>query len=253
MVAGKAARSARRQAVMVYGLFLESGPKHRKTMVHALDLLGCVAVGPTTEQALEASPAAIDQFRHFLSRHGDAIDARRPFDIRVVEHVTQGMWLGNGSPYLLFGPDLKQVSDDQLDEYLQRYHWLRQALAGWAETQTEADLDAPAPAGGRTARGILLHVLGASGGYLAAALGSAPGFSRVTSAAEKGDISLSSALRQAETLAIQRALSATPAERARPRKQPQALRTFHQALRRMLEHDWEHLAELSRSPGGPPL
>jgi hypothetical protein len=32
--------------VTVHDLYLESGPKRRKTMVHVLDLLGCVAVGP---------------------------------------------------------------------------------------------------------------------------------------------------------------------------------------------------------------
>jgi hypothetical protein len=30
-------------------------------------------------------------------------------------------------------------------------------------------------------------------------------------------------------------------------------RTLRKALRRVLEHDWEHLAELSRRPGGPSL
>jgi hypothetical protein len=29
--------------------------------------------------------------------------------------------------------------------------------------------------------------------------------------------------------------------------------TLRKALRRMLEHDWEHLAELSRRDGGPVL
>ena len=28
-------------------------------------------------------------------------------------------------------------------------------------------------------------------------------------------------------------------------------RTLCKALRRILEHDWEHLAELARRPGGP--
>jgi predicted RNase H-like HicB family nuclease/uncharacterized damage-inducible protein DinB len=246
MSAGKLDASARRPEVTAYGLYLETGPKHRKTMVHVLNLLGCVTVGPTTEEALAATPAAIDHFRRFLSRHGEATDPRQPIEIQVIEHITEGMWLGNGSPYLLFAPDYGLVSDDQLDAYLLRYHWLREALASWAEAQTDSSLDAPAPEGGCTARRILLHVLGASGGYLAAALGSAPGFSRISTAAERGDISLANALRQTGSLAIWRALSATPAERARPRQQPQA-------LRRTLEHDWEHLAELARRPAGPPL
>lgn len=34
-----------------YLFYLESGPQKRKTMVHVLSLLGCVANGPTTEAA----------------------------------------------------------------------------------------------------------------------------------------------------------------------------------------------------------
>ena len=36
-----------------FALFIESGPMHRKTMVHVLDLLGCVVRGATTDEALE--------------------------------------------------------------------------------------------------------------------------------------------------------------------------------------------------------
>jgi hypothetical protein len=34
---------------MLYDLYLESGPKRKKTMVHVLDLLGCIVHGPTTD------------------------------------------------------------------------------------------------------------------------------------------------------------------------------------------------------------
>lgn len=61
-----------------YALYLESGPKKRKTMVHVIDLLGCVATGPTTDAALDATPAAIDAYRRFLARHGEPIAAGAP-------------------------------------------------------------------------------------------------------------------------------------------------------------------------------
>lgn len=38
-----------------YDLYPESAPGRRKTMVHVLALLGCVAVGPTSEEALAAT------------------------------------------------------------------------------------------------------------------------------------------------------------------------------------------------------
>jgi predicted RNase H-like HicB family nuclease/uncharacterized damage-inducible protein DinB len=237
----------------IYALYLESGPRRRKTMVHVLDLLGCVAIGPTTEDALAATPGAIHAYRRFLHRHGEPLDPDAPFETQVVEHVTEGEWLGNGSPYLVFGPDLEPVTDEEIETFLGRFHGLRQELVSWAATQTEAQLDAAPVGGGRTARAVLLHVLGATGGYLAAALGGAPGFSRVHGAAERGELGLAEALRQAEALAVERVRATTPEERVAVRQLPKGPRTLRKALRRMLEHDWEHLAELSRRPGGPPL
>ncbi len=145
-----------------YDLYLESGPRRRKTMVHVLDLLGCVAVGPTTEDALAATPDAIRAYRRFLRRHGESIDPEAPCDTRVVEHVTEGEWLGNGSPYLVFGPDLDPVTDEEIEALLHRFHCLQEELAGWAEGLTDRELDAQPPEGGRTARAIVVHVVGPS-------------------------------------------------------------------------------------------
>jgi predicted RNase H-like HicB family nuclease/uncharacterized damage-inducible protein DinB len=237
----------------VYGLYLESGPLHRKTMVHVLDLLGCVAVGPTTEDALAATPDAIRAYRRFLRRHGEPVVLDTPFDIQVVEHITQGDWLGNGSPYLIFGPDLQPVTGEEIETLLNRHHWLREELAAWAAMQTGEQLEALPPGGGRTARAVLLHALGATGGYLSAALGSAPGFSHLHGAAERGELGLAEALRRSAALAAERVRATTPEERAAVRQLPKGARTLRKALRRMLEHDWEHLAELSRRAGGPPL
>ncbi len=236
-----------------YDLYLESGPRRRKTMVHVLDLLGCVAVGPTTEEAIAATPAAIRLYLRFLRRHGEPVDPEASFDTRVAEHITAGAWLGNGSPYLIFGPDLDPLGDEEIGRLLDRYRWQREELAAWAATQTDEWLDAQPADGGRPARAVLLHALGASGGYLAAALGGAPGFSRVAGAAERGELELPEALRRTITLAIERVHATTPEQRAAVRELPQGPRTLRKALRRMLEHDWEHLAELSRRPGGPPL
>ena len=107
-----------------HALYLESGPRRRKTMVHVLDLLGCVAVGPTTEDALAATPDAIRAYRRFLHRHGEPVDPDAPFETQVVEHVTEGTWLGNGSPYLVFGPDLEPITDAEIETYLRRFQWL---------------------------------------------------------------------------------------------------------------------------------
>jgi predicted RNase H-like HicB family nuclease len=83
-----------------YALYLESGPQHRKTMVHVPALLGCIANGPTTEDAIAATPDAIRAYLRFLRRSGEDADPDAAFKTRVEEHVTEAMWLGNGSPYV---------------------------------------------------------------------------------------------------------------------------------------------------------
>jgi predicted RNase H-like HicB family nuclease len=236
-----------------YDLCLESGPRRRKTMVHVFGLLGCVAVGPTTEEALAATPDAIRMYLRFLRRSGEPVDPGAPFEVRVVEHVTEGEWLGNGSPYVIFGPDLEPVAAGEIETFLGRFHGLQDELAAWVAACNDEELDAPSADGGRTARAVILHVLGPVGPYLAAALGGAPGFSRVVAAAERGELGLPEALRLVEAMAAQRVRATTPEERSAIRVRKRDQRTLRKALRRMLEHDWEHLAELSRRPGGPAL
>jgi predicted RNase H-like HicB family nuclease/uncharacterized damage-inducible protein DinB len=236
-----------------YALYIESGPKRRKTMVHVPDLLGCVAVGPTTDETLAATPEAIRTYLRFMRRYGESLDPEAPFTTSVAEHITEVDWLGNGSPYLVFGPDLLPIEQDELEAHLRRLHAIREALAGWAETQSDAQLDAAPAVKGRTGRAILLHVLGATGGYVAAAVGNTTGFSHIHTLAERGQMAPAEALRQTGSMVTQRFLATTPQERAGVIERGRTVRTVGKALRRTLEHDWEHLVELSRRPGGPQL
>lgn len=237
-----------------YGLYLESGPKRKKTMVHVLDLIGCVANGPTTEETVAVAPAAVRAYLRFLRRHGEPVDPEAPVATKVVQHVAAAdKWLGNGSPYVVFAGDLDPMTDEEIETRLRRFCWLREELASWAAMQTDDQLDAAPAVKGRPARAILLHVLGPTGAYLSGALGSAPGFSALHGAAERREIPLAGALRRAAEMAEERVRATTPAERAVVRELPSGPRSLRKQMRRMLEHDWEHLVELSRRPGGPSL
>ncbi len=235
-----------------YALYLESGPQHRKTMVHVLDLLGCVATGPTTEAAVAATPDAIRTYLRFLKRLGEDVDPKAPFSTRIAQHIAEtAIFIGQGSPYITFEPDLEPVSGSEVETFLARFQWMREELAAWVESQSNKQLDAK-PQGGRPARAIVLHVMSV-GGYLSAALGGAPGFDTVQGKAERGETSLAEGLRTVAALATERVRAATPEQRRTVLQRPKGVRTLRKALRRRLEHDWEHLAELSRRPGGPKL
>lgn len=221
-------------------------------MVHVLDLLGCVAVGSTTEDAIVATPEAIRAYRRFLRRQGEDIDVDAPVDFRVSEHVTEGSFIGNGSPYILFGPDTELLSDEAIPVLLRRVGGLGSELGSWATTRTDVELDV-SPKNGRPAREILRHVLAARGSYLSAALGGAPGFGRIAAAFERGEIPFATAMDASTARVVDIVSATTPEQRAAVRQLPSGPKTLRQAVRRLLEHDWEHLAELSRRPGGPHL
>ena len=91
-----------------YDLYVESGPMRRKTMVHVPALAGCIARGDTTDAALEATPEAIRAYLRFLARHGEGIAPTAALKTRVVEHQTEGPWLGQG--LIFIETDLEPLS-----------------------------------------------------------------------------------------------------------------------------------------------
>ena len=97
-----------------YSLYLESGPKMRKTMIHVLDLLGCVIRGPTTEDALATTPKGIHTYLSFLRTLGEPVDPQAPFTTRIAIHIMEGVWLGEGDPTPGFAPDFLPLSSDDL-------------------------------------------------------------------------------------------------------------------------------------------
>ena len=153
-----------------------------------------MAVGPTTDAALAATPEAIRAYLRFLRRHGDEVDPEAAIATRVAEHITEGYFLGNGSPNIVFGPDLAPLTDAEMTRMLRRFAGMSEELAAWAATQTDAALDAVPPAGGRPAREVLRHVLAARGSYLAASLGGSQGLHRIATAAERGEIAAAGGL-----------------------------------------------------------
>jgi predicted RNase H-like HicB family nuclease len=240
--------------VTTYRLHLESGPMKKKTLVHVPSLLGCVVSGPTTAEAVAAAPDAIRAYLRFLARHGEKVSTSAPFETEIAEHILQGEFVGNGSSAINFSGDLEPVSDADAELYLARFRWMREELADWAAAQPVGSMDGRPASGGRANRAILLHILAVPGPYLSAALGGAPGFSRIGTLAERGDMPLPQALIEVAALVEDTVRATTPEQRAAVREKANGdRRTLRKALRRVLEHDWEHLMELSRRPGGPSL
>lgn len=228
-----------------YALYLESGPRRRKTMVHVLDLLGCTAQGPTTESALEATPEAIRAYLRFLFRHGEAVEPERPFTTTVAEHVTEGLWLGNGDPTPGFTPDFEPLPADELEVHLRRLAWLGEELSALIGAMTSEQLLAEPVGPGRSIYRIVEHVAAAHSLYLRETVGKVDSMAGVLRSVQPDPVQLSAVLGQLWQLNAARMEALTEEERSRRVRHGQVTWTARRGMRRMLEHSWEHLQEIS--------
>jgi predicted RNase H-like HicB family nuclease/uncharacterized damage-inducible protein DinB len=229
-----------------YALYLESGPRKQKTMAHVLDLLGCIAQGATTSDAIAAAPEAIRTYLRFLNRHGETVDLEKEITTRVAEHVMEGPWLGNGDPYPGFAPDFQPLSRDELGVFLHRLAWLHDDLLRLTRGLTPEQLLARPASGGRPISRILEHVAASHAGYLNAALGSVDGLRDAVRAVELFPEVQPAALTRVWQISLNRLEAMTAAELNQRIQRGQKTWTARRMLRRMLEHGWEHLLEISR-------
>jgi len=228
----------------VYALYLESGPQHKKTLAHVLDLLGCVVQGDTTAEAVAATPDAIRAYRTFLERHGEKLDGASKIETRIAEHNTEGLFSGQA----IWPQDLRPLAPAALARYLRWLDWSRADLLALVKGIADKDLRAKPPKG-RSLRDILLHVLGADKSYVYALVGPLKLMGEPTNAAERGDLDLRVALKESRAAAIDRLTTLTLAERARVRKAGQSTYSAYRVIRRMLEHEWEHRREIAARLG----
>ena len=235
-----------------YTLYLESGPKHKKTMVHVLGLLGCIAQGPTTEAALEAAPEAIRAWLRFLKRNGEDVDPREKFAIRVAVHVTEGVWLGYGDPTPGFAPDFEPLTVEDLQICIRHLAWLQADLLELVRDLPLSQLLEEPKSGGRSIYHILEHVAESQAVYLRYLVGKLDSLSEALRAVQKGPVEfLLPTLTDLWQVCRSRLGALTEAERRQSVPHGQVTWTARRAFRRMLEHAWEHWLEISARLGTP--
>jgi predicted RNase H-like HicB family nuclease/uncharacterized damage-inducible protein DinB len=226
--------------VTTYALYAESGPQRKKTLVHVLDLLGCVVQADTTDEAIAAAPDTIRAYLRYLRRHGENVDPNEKIETRLAEHNTEGLFSGQAP----WPQDLKPLAPAALARYVRWLDWSRADLLALAKGIDEKGLRTKPPKG-RSLRDILLHVLDADKSYVYGLVGPLKTMGDPTNAADRGDLDLRVALREARAAAIDRLKSLTPAERRNVRKAGQSTYSAHRVIRRMLEHEWEHRREVA--------
>lgn len=228
-----------------YALYIESGPKHKKTMIHVPDLLGCIAQGPTTEEALASTPESIRLFLRFLQSHGDKVKPEAKFTTKVAIHITEGTWIGQGDPPSGFAPDFQPLSAADLRIYLQRLDWLQTDFIQLLRNIPRKKMLVK-PEIGRTIQQIAGHVSESHGVYLRYLVGKVDGLSDALKAVrEEGPDALPATLSDLWQVSNSRLKVLTEEERTAHIPHGQTTWMARRCLRRMLEHNWEHLQEVT--------
>ena len=227
---------------MRFDIYLESGPQFRKTWVYVPGLAGCSTVAPTSAEAIEAARAAILERLDFLRGHGEVMPATEPLDLVVADHVIERKFLGFGQG--TFPTDREPMTRDEATQQIRWAGWSREELVAAAQAQPRPL--ALKPASGRSTAAILSHVAGSEWSYASATLGTLAGGSAMIAAVERDPEDPWAALESEREKLIVRLAAMTDEELARidNRGEGKPVRSVRRMMRRLLEHEWEHVREL---------
>lgn len=232
-----------------YALYLESGPQHKKTMVHVLELLGCVVRGATTEEALINSPAGIRTYLEFLQASGEPFDASAPFTTHIQAHIIGSSWIGEGNPACGFAPDFDSLSRQNFNAYINRLEALHERLFKLIQPLTLEQLHAEPANGHRSVFHILEHSADSEYAYLRQQIGPDKTIQKTFKEINSANPLLPAALLDYWQLLSDRLRSFSDAELNAQVPHGQTIWTAYRTLRRLLEHNWEHCEEIRERLG----
>ncbi len=226
---------------MRFELYLQSGPQHKRTWITIPAWPGTIAFGATTEEALANTPDYIRRRFDFLRSHGESLPDPEPIELAVVEHEIERKLLGFGQNV---PTDREPISRHELETAIRWAGWTREALVEAAKAQKISLMKRPS-SGGRSAAAILSHVAGSEMGYVSSVLGSVKGGSALVNAVEAAGADPWVPLRAEREALVARLQAMTDEDLTRVvEREGKPPRTARRMLRRLLEHEWEHLLEL---------
>ncbi len=222
-------------------------------MAHVAELPGCFAVGSDASRAVAGIPKAIVAFLAWLRKHREPLVPEalvsRPSmaDLYVAEVISDGAPLQAGSHAAIFECDQITWNDDKLERTLRWLNYSRANLLSSVEGLDETALKSRRLTHDRTLWDTLCHVANAEYSYINRIAGPLEGKESIT-LTEPSDVR--------ERLAAIRAMLETHARALSPDKRTEIIYpawatrpdepwTLQKALRRAIEHEKEHVGEIT--------
>lgn len=234
-----------------YEVYLESSAEGL-CMAHVPGLPGCFARGEDREQALRRLPDAIAGYHAWLVYHGvpslaSQCLAKEQIKFRVVHEIEGVGPFDPGDAAALFPPDRAPVTPEEMEHYLRLMDCARSDLLALAHPLPEALLGWQPYPDWLSIRRVLRHVGNAEQWYVSRL---APPESLPSEWDHDEDLPLFDFLEMERRTAVARLRQLTPAERVGIfyptawTRHPEEPWTLRKVLRRFLEHEREHTAQV---------
>lgn len=218
-----------------------------QAMAHVVQLPGCVARAASREQALALLPAAIRDYCAWLAKHGETPEPHSADDLEIVE-VKGGIGpFDPGDRAALFATDRQPLTREELETYLVRAGYSRADLLAMTTHLPDRMLNWQPDEQSMSIRRVLRHVGNAEEWYVSRLVEP-----ETLSAEWATDESMPTFdfLQMSRRTAAARLRALTDDELARVHvptaftRRPGEHWTARKALRRLLEHELEHLGHI---------
>ncbi len=236
-----------------YQVYLESTDKGL-CMAHIPGLPGCFARGERRQQALDRLPGAIAAHCSWLARHGELLPgdgcvAAEQVELQVVGESDGLGPFDAGDAAALFPPDREPVSQEELERYLRLFGYARNDLLGLAGPVPQAVLEWQPYPEWFSIEQVLRHVGNAEEWYVSRLV---PPERLPAEWDNDADMPLFEFLEMERRTALAQLRQLAPEARSRIctpsawTRHPEEPWTLRKVLRRFLEHELEHTAQVRR-------
>ncbi|HEX9988165.1 MAG TPA: type II toxin-antitoxin system HicB family antitoxin [Chloroflexia bacterium] len=226
-----------------YRVYAEEG--QGGAMAHVAELPGCFSTGSTASRAVAAMPKAITSFLAWLRAHREPLVPEAHVTRPTVADLFIAEVHSEGTP-ILFSFDKIPWDDEKLERTLRWLAYSRADLLAKLSNLTEAEMESHQLAPNRTLQQTLQHIVNAEYNYINCASGPLDDTKPITDTHPANTIERITVTRDI----LQRHARAIPQERRADviyptwTNRPNEPWTLQKALRRALEHELQHLAEL---------
>jgi hypothetical protein len=213
-------------------------------MVHVLDLLGCTVSGRTTQEAVALTPGAFQRFRNTISFPEESSPASKDIEWTIAEHVMEGDWLGYGDPTPGFSPDYDALGQNEFFDLVDRLVILHSAILDLLTDLPSIGITAK-PTTGRSVLEICRHLVESEKVYLQYWIGKVGELNEPLRIIQQEQEGLIANLSDFWTEYHKRLKQVHVTELQMIVPHGKVVWTARRAIRRMLEHSWEHLEEMN--------